>query len=90
MTDEQFKQAKELKTAIALKSAELEKAKSAFAGLSLQNQAARTHVRVVVPSNVMHSFNVDPFIFPEAELILEYIKRLETYISQLQSELLIL
>jgi hypothetical protein len=90
MTDEMLKKANEIKSEIALRTADLEKAKTAFAGLSIENPVARTFIRVSVPSEVSKSFIIQEFIYPEVEILLEYIKRLESYLSILNAEYLAL
>ena len=90
MTDELFNKAKEMQLEINLRSSELAKAKKAFECLGFENKYAKTIIRVSVPADTLTSFNLDPLIYPEAEILLEYIKRLEDYLSVLNSEYLAL
>lgn len=90
MTDELFKKAQELKLEIQLRESELKSAKIAYAGLAIENPVAKTCIRVSVPSNTQKSFNIQGFIYPEAEILEEYIKRLEQYLDHLNAEYLAL
>jgi len=90
MTEERLKTANDLRSAINETTCDLEKAKIALAGLAIENPVAKTGIRVSVPSNTAKSFSLPSHIYPADEILLEYIKRLESYISILNAEFLAL
>jgi hypothetical protein len=86
MTQDVLDKGLEMQREIAQRMAQLDKCKKAFEQLSVSNENARTFITISNPGNSTSSIKVDRQLYPEAEFILEYIKRLETYIANLNAE----
>lgn len=86
MKQEDYEKAGKISGLIREKTAELEKVRAAFGQLSVSNPVARTELVIVNPGRSNGRIVVDPLIYPEAEFILEYIKRLEAFIADLNTQ----